>query len=109
MPELRQAMDTTSPRRCGSRRRLCSRLGSNNQKEPTFLVAARSAVSAATTAALALLRFADLEGTSLIILAVKRLGGAGGISSRHFDETEATRATGVPIVDQRDLFNGSMG
>ena len=75
----------------------------------SLLVAARSAVSAATTAALALLRFADLEGTSLIVLAVERLGGAGGISSRHLDKTETTRATGVPIVDQRDLFNGSMG
>lgn len=76
----------------------------------SILVAARSAALAATTAAtLALLGLADFQRTAVEVLAVERLGGAGGIGARHFHETEATRAAGIAVVDQSDLFNGSMG
>src|SRR5260370_19379435 len=73
--------------------------------EPTS-VAARSA--SVCGRAVAFLRLADLEGPASEVRSVQRLGGARRIFMRHLHETEAARATSVAIVDQGELFYGSV-
>src|ERR1043165_6105221 len=60
-------------------------------------------------ATIALLGFIDLQRTTAEVLAIESLHGARGIGARHFDEAEATGASGFAIVHQRHLFNGAMG
>jgi hypothetical protein len=55
-----------------------------------------------------LLGLANLESPASEVGAVQRLGGAHGVCARHLDETKAARATGVAIVDQGELFNGTV-
>jgi hypothetical protein len=64
---------------------------------------------AARGAALALLGFIDLQRTTTEVFAIERLHGAGGIGIRHFNEAEATGASGFAIVHERHLVNGAVG
>src|SRR6185312_5913678 len=72
--------------------------------EPTSSVA-----GAAAARAFAFLRFVDLEGATVEVLAVQRLHGTGGIRGGHLNEAEATRTAGVAVVDQRKLLDGAVG
>ena len=76
-----------------------------------------AAATAATTttevatrgATFTLLGFIDLQRTTTEVFAIERLHGAGGIGIRHFNEAEATGASGLAIVHERHLFNSAVG
>jgi len=79
-------------------------------RESVAARAAAVAVAATTTArALARLSFVHLKGTTLKVLAIERLHGAGSVSVGHLDETEPTGPASVAIVDEGERFDGSMG
>jgi len=60
-------------------------------------------------ATITLLGFVDLQRTTAEVLAIERLHGAGGIGIRHFNEAEATGASGFAIVHQRHFVDGAVG
>jgi AefR-like transcriptional repressor, C-terminal domain len=55
-----------------------------------------------------ILRFINLERASVKIFAVQRLHGSRGIRAGHLHESETARLTGITIIDQRELLNGSV-
>lgn len=71
----------------------------------TTAPATAEATTTAATALLAWTRLVDGERTTIEVLAVERLhGGPTGLVV-HFDETETTRATGLPVGHEMDAMN----
>ena len=73
-----------------------------------FAISNSSATRTARRRALTILRFADLQRTTFEVGAVECLHRTRCIAVGHFDETEATRAAGIAIVDQCNLVDRAM-
>jgi hypothetical protein len=74
--------------------------------KPYSLEATTAAATAARTRLV--LRLIDLEGATIEVGAVQRLHRTGRIRIRHLDETEATGASSLTVVDQGYAFDRSM-
>jgi hypothetical protein len=79
------------------------------QRSVTAAAATTTTEVATRGAAIALLGLVDLQRATAEVLAIESLHGALCIGARHFDEAEATRASGFAIVHQRHLVDGAVG